>query len=132
MQELSKFQITTIIFLLMFVFVIGAIYTNTKDAANKKLDENNNNFQQRAQEDYNYEQNIISENNNQIQNLSNRIDELSQQVNILSKTKSQERTNVRCRVYGIATPNGIIQLSPTEAIAEARNNGTDLVMTCAF
>ena len=83
MQELSKFQITTIIFLLMFVFVIGAIYTNTKDAANKKLDENNNNFQQRAQEDYNYEQNIISENNNQIQNLSNRIDELSQQVNIL-------------------------------------------------
>lgn len=132
MQELSKFQITTIIFLLMFVFVIGAIYTNTKDAANKKLNENKNNIQQRVQDNYNHEQNIIYENNNQIQNLSNRIDDLSQQVNILNKAKLQERSNVKCRIYGIATPNGFIQLTPSEAIAEARNNGTDLVMTCTF
>ena len=131
MRELSKFQITTVIFLLMFVFVVGAIYSNTKEAADRKLNANNA-MQQRVQENYNYEQSAINENNSQIQDLTNRIDELSQQIASLKNIRLQERSNIKCQVFGIATSGGFIRLTPQEAITEARNNGSDLVMTCNF
>lgn len=133
MRELSKFQITTVIFLLMFVFVIGAIYTNTKEVADKKLNANNNAIVQNNENDYDYERNVISENNSQIKDLSNRVDELTQQITNLKNTKFQEEhSNVKCRIFGITTPNGFMQLNQSEAISEAYNNGADLVMTCNF
>lgn len=132
MRELSKFQITTVIFLLMFVFVIGAIYTNTKEAADKKLNAENNVMEKNVRDNYNYERDAISENNTQIQDLSNRVDDLTQQIAKLKTVKLQERSNIKCHVFGIATSGGFLQLTPEEAIAEARNNGSDLVMTCNF
>lgn len=132
MRELSKFQITTVIFLLMFVFVIGAIYTNTKEVADKKLNANNNTIAQNNEEDYNYERNAISENSSRIQDLSNRVDELTQQITNLKNSKAQESSNIKCHIFGISTPNGFMQLNQSEAISEAYNNGADLVMTCNF
>ena len=37
MQEFSKYRVITAGFILMFIFIVAAIYTNTKDIANKKL-----------------------------------------------------------------------------------------------
>lgn len=37
MQEFSKYRVITAGIVLMFIFVIAAIYTNTKDVAMKKM-----------------------------------------------------------------------------------------------
>ena len=36
MEGLNKFKVLTIAFICMFVFVVAAIYSNTKDATMKK------------------------------------------------------------------------------------------------
>ena len=79
---LSKFQIITIVFLFMFVFVIGAIYSNTKDAAESKMRQNNNINHYEAKNTIRNEETVIREDNSQIQNLSEQINYLNQKIHI--------------------------------------------------
>ena len=78
MRELNKFQIVTVIFLLMFVFVVGAIYTNTKDAVENKIRTENN--VQNTDDYYKYKQNLSSVEIDKIKNLSQRVDLLEQKI----------------------------------------------------
>lgn len=132
MREFSKFQITTVIFLLMFVFAVGAIYTNTKDAVDKKNMNNNNYIEQPNQDQYKYQPPTNNVEDAKIQELSDQIENLNSQIQNLQQMQQHQQSNVRCRIYGVASAEGFVQLNQDEAIMEARNNDKDLVMICGL
>ena len=131
-MNLSKFQIITIMFLFMFVFVIGAIYTNTKDAAENKLREQNSiNKYENSNLMRNNEQEINIE-SARIQTLSNQIDELNRKIQNLEQNGNSQNSDGNCRIYGIMDGTVDIQMSPSQAIQESRETGKDVVVLCKF
>ena len=61
MDGLNKFKILTIVFLCMFVFVIAAIYTNTKEVTENKTNANQKIKVEQNKNDMNEEENEISQ-----------------------------------------------------------------------
>ena len=123
MEGLNKFKVLTIAFICMFVFVVAAIYSNTKDATIKKE-------KQKAEQTANREGDNISVDNAQLEELYIKVNELNKSVEELNLQKSGN--NVNCEIRGVMGDNGLEELTIDAALQEARDNGKDLVMTCHF
>ena len=126
MESMNKFKALTVIIVCMFVFVIAAIYSNTKDVATTKSLPTN----KALSTDYKQKSSVGNDNvsttylEQQFNFLNKRVDELS------DKVSNSESLN--CKVVGVYTPDGIERLSQDSAIEEAKNSGYDLVITCSF
>lgn len=136
MQEFNKYRVITAGFILMFIFVIAAIYANTRDAVATKMQEptniskNGNQINKLNPENQiQSQQNINSDFNNQILQINNRINQLEQKVYTTSNDDSQ---SVRCTVRGIISDGHIVPLSPEESINESRMNNREVLVTCVF
>lgn len=123
MEGLNKFKVLTIAFICMFVFVVAAIYTNTKDATVKKE-------KQKAEQMANREGDNISVDNAQLEELYIKVNELNKSVEELNLQKSGN--NVNCEIRGVMGDNGLEELTIDAALQEARDNGRELVMGCHF
>lgn len=123
MEGLNKFKVLTIAFICMFVFVVAAIYTNTKDATVKKE-------KQKAEQMANREGDNISVDNAQLEELYVKVNELNKRFEDLDLQKAGNSVN--CQVRGVMGDNGLEELTIDAALQEARDNGKDLVMTCHF
>ncbi|DAA83049.1 MAG TPA: hypothetical protein DCS44_05950 [Cyanobacteria bacterium UBA10660] len=123
MEGLNKFKVLTIAFICMFVFVVAAIYSNTKDATIKKE-------KQKAEQMANREGDNISVDNAQLEELYIKVNELNKSVEELNLQKSGN--NVNCEIRGIMGDNGLEELTIDAALQEARDNGRELVMGCHF
>lgn len=123
MEGLNKFKVLTIAFICMFVFVVAAIYSNTKDATMKKE-------KQKAEQMANREGDNISVDNAQLEELYIKVNELNKSVEELNLQKSGN--NVNCEIRGIMGDNGLEELTIDAALQEARDNGKELVMGCHF
>lgn len=123
MEGLNKFKVLTIAFICMFVFVVAAIYSNTKDATMKKE-------KQKAEQMANREGDNISVDNAQLEELYIKVNELNKSVEELNLQKSGN--NVNCEIRGIVGDNGLEELTIDAALQEARDNGRELVMGCHF
>lgn len=123
MEGLNKFKVLTIAFICMFVFVVAAIYSNTKDATMKKE-------KQKAEQMANREGDNISVDNAQLEELYIKVNELNKSVEELNLQKSGN--NVNCEIRGIIGDNGLEELTIDAALQEARDNGRELVMGCHF
>ena len=129
MESMNKFKVHTIIFICLFVFAVGAIYSNTKDVSNQKSQVKTENIETAPTE------NTVQVNDNQdlasqVELLNSRVDELNEKLsNIGEETNS---TGLSCRIYGSLTANGVEQLTPEAAIQEAKVNNSELVVTCSF
>ena len=120
MDGLNKFKILTIVFLCMFVFVIAAIYTNTKEVT-----ENKTNANQKIKEE-----NEISQDNSSLQDLSIKVDVLTKRLDELQNGNSSNKLN--CQVQGIMDGDRIEQLTQEAAMQEAKENNRELVLTCRY
>ena len=123
MEGLNKFKVLTIAFICMFVFVVAAIYSNTKDATMKKE-------KQKAEQMANREGDNISVDNAQLEELYIKVNELNKSVEEVNLQKSGN--NVNCEIRGIMGDNGLEELTIDAALQEARDNGRELVMGCHF
>ncbi len=123
MEGLNKFKVLTIAFICMFVFVVAAIYTNTKDATVKKE-------KQKAEQMANREGDNISVDNAQLEELYIKVNELNKRFEDIDLQKAGNSVN--CQVRGVMGDNGLEELTIDAALQEARDNGKDLVMTCHF
>lgn len=123
MEGLNKFKVLTIAFICMFVFVVAAIYSNTKDATMKKE-------KQKAEQMANREGDNLSVDNAQLEELYIKVNELNKSVEELNLQKSGN--NVNCEIRGIMGDNGLEELTIDAALQEARDNGRELVMGCHF
>ena len=148
MQEFSKYRVITAGFILMFIFIVAAIYTNTKDIANKKL-KSGDIVQEQVQQpvieqatqttEFNGEDfatqsssnniNSNEETSNKILQITERIDELERKV--FSPSNDNDKS-VRCMVQGIIDDGHIIPMSSQEAVNESRNKGKEVLITCIF
>lgn len=127
MEGLNKFKVLTVAFICTFVFVVAAIYTNTKDATIKK--EKQKAEQMKNNENANSEN--ISIDNAQIEELYLKVNELNKRYDEMNAQKSSG-SNINCQIRGIMGDNGIEELSMDASLQEARDNGKELVMSCRF
>ena len=123
MEGLNKFKVLTIAFICMFVFVVAAIYSNTKDATMKTE-------KQKAEQTANREGDNISVDNAQLEELYIKVNELNKSVEELNLQKSGN--NVNCEIRGVMGDNGLEELTIDAALQEARDNGREFVMGCHF
>lgn len=131
MEGLNKFKVLTIVFLCMFVFVIAAIYTNTKDVSENKTQETQKLQEEHVRDQIASESNNISSDNAQLQELSMRLDNLTQRLDEMNSSSSGKRLN--CNIQGVLDENSNIeQLTQDAALQEAQNSGKELVLTCSF
>ncbi len=133
MESMNKFKVLTIIFICLFVFAVGAIYSNTKDVSaaksqsQSKTEISENNIQTESTVQVTDNQDLSS----QVDLLNRRVDELSEKINNNNENNANS-TGLNCRIYGSLTANGVEQLTPEVAIQEAKVNNNDLVVTCSF
>ncbi len=134
MPEFSKFRLITVGIILMFIFVVAAIYTNTKDAANsmkeKEQQEIKINEIPQLEEQPEPE---ISETEKQLQNLTERIDYLEKKAAQTPEVQPAARTEgVRCSIKGIVANGRLVPLSAQDSVNESKNNGNDVFIICNF
>lgn len=153
MQEFSKYRVITVGFILMFIFVVAAIYTNTKDVVAKKTQQAGINNQQNiiqsdSKNDNDAQENTVnvdvienaenknSTNINDDEDLSNKLLLLTDRVGNLEKSVYSQNNSadqgVRCNIRGILDGENIIQMSTDEAIKESKDNGKEIFITCQF
>ncbi len=128
MREFSKFQVFTVFFLLMFVFVVGAIYTNTKEVAENKINEKNSLRKQEIQNIVNEKTNINIQEKEELNNLSIRVSELEARI---QKIQS-ENLDLKCKIQGINNGGTVVSMPESEAIDQAKYNGAEVVITCNY
>lgn len=134
MEGMNKFKVLTVVVVFMFLFVVAAIYTNTKDASQGKIDMKNKEQAERLKEDIKSDvanapvnsQDMLNV-NDEVSNINSRIDSLSARIDGI-----EAGSHPVCRVYGIVAEDGFMELSVESALSEARDNGKELVMTCSF
>lgn len=131
MRELNKFQIFTVVFLLMFVFVVGAIYTNTKEVAETKMQNSQAVKNSETNTYYKYQRNLSEVENEKIKNLSQRVGLLEERLNN-SEKDNKAVTGIKCKIQGILDGDEVVSLSQADALQEAQYNGKELVMLCGF
>lgn len=139
MQQYSKYRIITVGFILMFIFAIAAIYTNTKDIVAQKTNMNKAAEQQKINNNQNDIRNTVidesdySDSQNEIRNklsdLNNRIHDLEKAVFAKDNT---EDIGVHCRIQGIADDGHFIPMSDEEAINESKENNKEVIISCIF
>ena len=127
MESMNKFKVLTVVIICMFLFIVAAIYSNTKDIAGSHM--------QKVEKAGSYDKKQITNSikagesvealQSQVEFLNKRVDELSQKVRSTSSSMS-------CKIVGVHTSEGILRLSQTAAIEEAQDTGADLVITCSL
>ena len=129
MESMNKFKVLTIIFICLFVFAVGAIYSNTKDVSSSKSQVKTENTETNTASESTVQitdnQDLVS----QIDLLNRRVDELNEK---LDDNNNSNSTGLSCRIYGSLTSDGVEQLTPEAAIQEAKVNNSELVVTCSF
>lgn len=141
MQEFSKYRVITAGIILMFIFVVAAIYTNTKDAAEMKIQQSQAlNSEQTVSTDLTTDTQDVAQNsnefsnsddiNNKILSLKDRIDSLEQTV--FSPKNNEDSSAVRCAVKGIIEDEHFVPMSDQDAIKESKENNKEVVITCIF
>lgn len=139
MPEYSKFRVITAGFILMFIFVVAAMYSNTKDIAAQKVrnEENNQiNYNNSTKPEANTttirfdnsNKNSVTEDD--IDDLTYRVDNLEKLYNALDKEVSTKKTALNCKIRGILDSGEVVPLPVTESLEEARINNRELVITC--
>ena len=132
MESMNKFKVLTIIVICMFIFAIAAIYSNTKDASEGKLQAKQQAQNEQVQDEIKTNENTDETNNSdtatQIDVLNRRIDELNDKIG----NSDNNGTPLDCKIYGSMTSSGIEPLSPDAAVQEAKVNNKDLVITCSM
>ncbi len=132
MESMNKFKVLTIIVICMFIFAIAAIYSNTKDASEGKMQAKQQAQDEQVQDEIKTNENTDEANNSdtatQIDVLNRRIDELNDKIG----NSDNNGTPLNCKIYGSMTSSGIEQLSPDAAVQEAKVNNNDLVITCSM
>ncbi len=132
MESMNKFKVLTIIVICMFIFAIAAIYSNTKDASEGKLQAKQQAQNEQVQDEIKTNENTDETNNSdtatQIDVLNRRIDELNDKIG----NSDNNGTPLVCKIYGSMTSSGIEPLSPDAAVQEAKVNNNDLVITCSM
>lgn len=135
MESLNKFKIITIIVLCLFVFAVAAMYSNTKDASEGKMQLKSEEQQEQMQENIQTDQSNVTQNSDRLadietdlSNLNMRVDELNEKVN----NGSSSGTGLNCRIIGSMTDTGIEQLSPEAAVEEAKVNNREIVISCSL
>jgi hypothetical protein len=142
MQEFSKYKMITAGIILMFIFAVAAIYSNTKEAAEKKLNEKPaieqsqgeieqgtaiNTTGDFATQNTNNDNNI--ETDNQILQITERLDELEKKV---FTQENNENLGMRCNIKGIVDDGHFVPMSSDDAVKESRSNGKEVLITCIF
>lgn len=123
MESINKFKVLTVVILCLFVFVVGAIYTNTKDESIKK-------GEPIVKIDKNYrptDQQNLNDVARQVEILARRVEDLSDKM---SDGSSDDSLN--CKIYGTMDYNGIKRMSSYDAIQDAKRNNSSVVLTCSF
>ena len=132
MESMNKFKVLTIIVICMFIFAIAAIYSNTKDASEGKLQAKQQAQNEQVQDEIKTNENTDETNNSdtatQIDVLNRRIDELNDKIG----NSDNNGTPLNCKIYGSMTSSGIEPLSPDAAVQEEKVNNNDLVITCSM
>ena len=125
MEGLNKFKVLTVVVVFLFLFVVAAIYTNTKAASQVKIE---------CKEDIKSDVANSSANSQDVQNVNDEVHNINMRLDSLSARIDQLEAGAKpsCYVYGIMGDNGVEQLSAESAISEARDNNRELVMTCSF
>lgn len=139
MDGLNKFKIITIGFICIFILLVSAMYTTTKNVAQKQEVEQEQQEQLRQQAIANRQARMereqsINRNSNQ-DNMSNEFYTLKNQVEYMSRDIENLKANesqMRCRVQGIYNNGTIEETSTDYALREARNRGEDIVLICNF
>ena len=128
MFELNKFKIITLIIILLFVFAIAAIYSNTKDIVNEQAEQPSN------EQAYHPEQRSVNNNINpaEINSLRNRISDLEQKVSDITDDEEGTADKLNCKIQGYMSGDILVPVSEGESLKEARDNGKELVMLCSF
>lgn len=130
MEGLNKFKVLTIVFLCMFVFVIAAIYTNTKEVTDNKTQSKEHAQNEQINNEVSSGQNYISQDNEQLQELALRVDNLNRRLDEMNSSSGGTRLN--CSVQGVLNGDSIEQLTQEAAMQEAKVNGKEIVMLCSF
>ncbi len=130
MEGLNKFKVLTIAFICMFIFVVAAIYSNTKDATISKEKQKAAQTENRVKND----EDDLSVDNAQMEELYIKVNELNKRVEDMSmlQNSGNNGSNINCRVRGIVGDNGVEELSIDASLQEARDNGKELVLGCHF
>lgn len=127
MESINKFKALTIIIVCMFVFIIAAIYSNTKDVAGTKTQQKAENISNQ-----NDKRNVQQKQDTSVEYLESQFNILNKRVDELSEKVSSEDSGVTCKIIGVANSEGITRLSQEEALEDARDNGSEIVITCSF
>ncbi len=128
MEGLNKFKVLTIAFICMFIFVVAAIYSNTKDATINKEKQKAVQTENRVKND----EDNLSIDNAQMEELYIKVNELNKKVEDMSMLQNAGNHNINCQIRGIVGDNGVEELSSDTALQEARDNGKELVLGCHF
>jgi uncharacterized FlaG/YvyC family protein len=127
MESMNKFKVLTICIIAMFVFVVAAIYSNTKDASSDKTTTNTENADTISD---NSENNVgKTDVATQIKMINGRIDELNER---LDRTVDSQSNNLKCKVMGIMTKDGLVEISSDEIVQDAKANGNDIIVSCSL
>ena len=137
MHNITKFQMITIIVIALFIFCIGAIYSNTKDAVDNKTGERLEDS--RIQESGEIKTRNRTENQDKME-LQAILDRLAILEQKSIQQPAQQRYdgnygsdfNLRCKIQGIIEDGSIVYMSEDDAMQEAKANGRSLVMHCSY
>ena len=97
MDSMNKFKVLTIIIICMFLFIIAAIYSNTKDAAVGKT-------QTKVQSTESNKRNYVEQNTNDSQQLQSQIEMLNKRIDEMSSNSSSD---LICKIIGVFIDNSI-------------------------
>jgi len=128
MVELNKFKITTVVFLCLFIFTVGIIYTNTKEMAEHNAESNFENKKSDYKKELNYEYQKTRTNASEIRDLNEKLNELTRRLNVIEDNNGK----MNCKIRGYMGEDGFQQLSEEISLADARANGKEIVLTCSF
>ncbi|MBQ8458803.1 hypothetical protein IJ541_01725 [bacterium] len=133
MESMNKFKVLTIIVICMFLFVVAAIYSNTKDATQGKMKNKEKIAKEQLKDDLKTQVQNGAENSANITDLRNQLNMLNQRIDDLStQVNNSGSQSLNCRIYGSLTGGGIEQLSPEAAIQEARVNNNEIIIACSL
>ena len=131
MFELNKFKIVTLCIILMFIFAIAAMYSNTKDVV-KDRGGHQDSYSQRT--NYYPEQRSSKKNNvsaSMVNDLSNRISALEESVANMD-TDNSDKDKFNCSIQGFMSGDILVPVSESDSLKEAKENGKEIVMLCSF
>ena len=123
MKGVNKFQVLTVVVVCMFLFVIAAIYSNTKDATVTKAQKSSS-----LSTDYKNKNEVVQSNKN-TEDLQRQIDFVNQRIDELVE-RAETTSGKDCKIIGVYTSDGILRMSKKEAIDDARTSGADIVLRC--